>query len=338
MSTASFIDQVTLYLQAGSGGRGSTSFRRERFVPKGGPDGGDGGDGGNVTVQGCRQLSTLLHLRYRKHIRADSGEHGSKNCRFGANGADTAIKVPVGTLIREAASKRLICEVLDETTKTVLMRGGKGGKGNTHFKTARRQAPQFAQPGQTGEEGWVTLELKLLADAAFVGLPNAGKSTLLSVISAAKPQIAPYPFTTLTPQLGVVSCRDKNAFVAADIPGLIEGASSGKGLGIRFLRHVERSRVLVFIVSADTSSPVNAYRMLLEEVRAYHPPLLLKPRMLVLSKLDLIDVDKQNRCLERMASHAPCVGVSSLTQKGLEVFKDTLWKLLNVDNGQCALS
>lgn len=333
MPTVDFIDYVKLYVRAGKGGAGSVHFRREKSVPKGGPDGGDGGRGGHIILQGNAQLSTLLHLCYRKHITAENGQPGGGGARYGATGVDAIVEVPLGTVVKKADTDQVLLEIVQEGAPVVLMEGGQGGLGNTHFKSATRQTPRYAQPGKPGDEGWIDLELKLLADAGLVGLPNAGKSTLLSVVSAAKPKIATYPFTTLVPQLGVVGHREQQSFVMADIPGIIKGASVGKGLGTRFLRHVARNSVLLFVISADDTPAIDqTYHTLIQELRAHSPTLLDKPRLLVISKIDLITPARRSALSSRLPSSIDHVWISSLTGEGLGAMKDKIWKLLHIDH------
>ncbi|MCU0317769.1 MAG: GTPase ObgE [Amoebophilaceae bacterium] len=329
MSTSNFIDHVKLYAQAGKGGAGAVHFRREKSVPKGGPDGGDGGRGGHIILQGSAQLSTLLHLRYRKHVTAAHGQSGAGGCRFGATGADVVLQVPLGTVAKDGATGQILLEIIQEGTQKILMRGGRGGLGNVHFKSATQQTPRYAQPGEPGVEGWVVLELKLLADVGLVGLPNAGKSTLLSVVSAAKPKIADYPFTTLVPQLGIVACRDKQSFVMADIPGIIEGAATGRGLGTRFLRHIERNAVLLFVIAADSPDIRQTYDTLVQELRAHDPELLDKPRLLVLSKTDLLDKKDERAVVTNLPSKVGYTLISSITGQGIDLLKDKIWQLLH---------
>jgi GTP-binding protein len=324
-----FIDEVKKYIRAGHGGSGAVHFRREKFIPKGGPDGGDGGKGGDIILKGNKQLSTLLHLKYRKHIAADDGKPGEGGCRTGADGATIILEVPLGTVAKNIDTEEVLLDVTEEGQQVILLHGGRGGQGNVHFKTPTQQAPRHAQPGEPGEEGWIKLELKLLAEVGLVGFPNAGKSTLLASISAAKPKIDSYPFTTLAPQLGVVAYREGNSFVLADIPGIIEGASIGKGLGIRFLRHIERNRILVLIISVDTPNISQAYATLLKELEAYNKELFSKPRILVISKIDLISEKEKLSIKKVLPKQIDCVFISAVTGQGLEEFKDKVWKLLH---------
>lgn len=291
MADSNFIDYVKFCSRSGAGGAGSVHFRREKHVPKGGPDGGDGGRGGHIILRGNAQLWTLLHLKYKKHVIADSGQGGEGGKRTGADGKDVILEVPLGTVAKDAETGEKRFEITEHGQEVILTKGGRGGLGNDHFKTATNQAPHFAQPGEPGIEEWIILELKLLADVGLVGFPNAGKSTLLSSISAARPEIGDYPFTTLVPNLGVVSYRDDKSFVMADIPGIIEGAAEGRGLGIRFLRHIERNSILLFLIPADASNIKEQYNILLKELEKYNPELLDKKRILAISKVDMLDED-----------------------------------------------
>lgn len=329
MAGANFIDHIKLNARAGKGGAGSAHFRREKSVPKGGPDGGDGGRGGHIILQGNAQLSTLLHLRYRKHVIAADGQAGEGQQRFGATGEDVILQVPLGTVAKVAETGQQLLEITRDGQQEVLMQGGRGGRGNVHFKSATQQTPRYAQPGEPGEEGWVALELKLLADVGLVGFPNAGKSTLLSVLSAAKPKIAAYPFTTLVPQLGIVAYRENQSFVMADIPGIIEGAAMGKGLGTRFLRHIERNAVLLFVIAADTPDVSQTYQTLVKELREHNPELLDKPRLLVVSKMDLLDSDAQAQLIATLPAGLDHVFISALGSQGLDALKDKIWPLLH---------
>jgi len=329
MPTANFIDHVKLYARAGKGGAGAVHFRREKSVPKGGPDGGDGGRGGHIILQGNGQLSTLLHLRYRKHVIAAQGQPGAGGRRSGATGTDIVLQVPVGTVAKDTATGQVLLEITQEGAQEVLMQGGRGGLGNVHFKSATQQTPRYAQPGQPGHEGWVALELKLLADVGLIGLPNAGKSTLLSVVSAAKPKIAAHPFTTLVPQLGIVAYKEKRSFVMADIPGIIEGAATGKGLGTRFLRHIERNAVLLFVIAADTPDISQTYTMLLQELRTHNSALLDKPRLLACTKVDLLDASSKKTLVATLPSGIDCTLISSITGEGLATLKEKVWQRLH---------
>ena len=329
MSSPNFIDYVKFRSRSGKGGAGCLHFHREKFVPKGGPDGGDGGKGGSVILRGSGQLWTLLHLKYRKHISASDGVGGEGQNRTGADGQDEILEVPLGTVARDAETGEKICEINSEGEEFVLTPGGRGGKGNTHFASPTNQAPQHAQPGEPGMEHWVILELKLLADVGLVGFPNAGKSTLLSVVSAARPKIADYAFTTLTPNLGVVAYRDNQSFVMADIPGIIEGASEGKGLGIRFLRHIERNSLLLFLIPADSSDIKKDYQILLNEIKQYNPEMLDEKRILGVSKSDMLDEELMEAIKKELPEGVPALFFSSLTQNGIPQLKDLIWKKLH---------
>lgn len=326
MSESNFIDYVKFCSRSGAGGAGSVHFRREKHVPKGGPDGGDGGRGGHIILRGNSQLWTLLHLKYKKHVIAEAGRGGEGGRRTGSDGTDMILEVPMGTVARDAESGVVRCEITEEGQEFILTRGGRGGLGNDHFKTATNQAPHFAQPGEEGIEEWIILELKLLADVGLVGFPNAGKSTLLSSISAAKPEIGDYPFTTLVPHLGVVAYRDDKSFVMADIPGIIEGASEGKGLGIRFLRHIERNSILLFVVPADAEHIGKQYEILLKELGKFNPELLDKRRLLAISKSDLLDEELMVALKAEIPNELPHVFISSVTGYNLPVMKDLIWQ------------
>jgi GTPase len=328
VSSPNFIDYVKFNSRSGHGGAGCLHFHREKFVQKGGPDGGDGGRGGHVILRGNKQLWTLLHLKYRKHVIASSGEGGEEQDRTGADGKDEILEVPLGTVAKHADTGEVICEINDDGQEFILTPGGRGGKGNAYFSTPTNQAPQHAQPGEPGREEWIVLELKLLADVGLVGFPNAGKSTLLSVVSAAKPKIGDYPFTTLTPNLGVVSYRDGLSFVMADIPGIIEGAAEGRGLGIRFLRHIERNSLLLFLIPADSKNIIEEYDILLNELRKYNPELLDKKRILAVSKSDMLDEELRTELKKELPADLPSVFISSINQQGLVELKDLIWKNL----------
>lgn len=328
MAASNFIDQVKIYLKSGSGGAGSVHFRREKYVPKGGPDGGDGGRGGHIILKGNSQLWTLLHLKYKKHITAGNGENGGGNNQTGANGKDEVIEVPVGTIARDSQSGEILVEITEDNEQQTLLEGGIGGLGNSQFKGPTQQTPRYAQPGKPGQEAWIILELKILADVGLVGFPNAGKSTLLSFISAAKPEIADYPFTTLVPNLGVVSYRDDKSFVMADIPGIIEGASSGKGLGTRFLRHIERNPVLLFMVSCESKDIKQDFNVLLNELKEHNPELLDKRRVLAVTKSDLLDEELEKEMMKEVPSGLPVVMISSVSGNGITELKDVLWEAL----------
>lgn len=329
MSGTNFVDYVKIFCRSGKGGRGSAHFRREKYVPKGGPDGGDGGNGGNIILRGNRNYWTLLHLRYQRHIFAGHGESGSKANRTGKMGESKVIEVPCGTVAYDAHTGEYLCDITEDGQEVLLMKGGRGGLGNVHFKSATNQAPRYAQPGEPYEERWVILELKLLADVGLVGFPNAGKSTLLSVVSAAKPKIANYPFTTLEPNLGIVGYRDGKSFVMADIPGIIEGASEGKGLGLRFLRHIERNSLLLFVVPADSDDIKKEYFILYNELKQYNPDLLDKQHVLAISKSDMLDEELMQEITLDLPEDMPYVFISSVTGYGIPVLKDVLWRELN---------
>ncbi|NLA25531.1 MAG: GTPase ObgE [Bacteroidales bacterium] len=329
MSNPNFIDYVKIFCRSGNGGAGSRHFRREKFTPRGGPDGGDGGRGGHVILKGNRNMWTLLHLKYQRHIFAKHGEAGSGANKTGADGQDAIIEVPLGTVATHPETQEKILEITEDGQEVILFEGGKGGLGNTHFKSATNQAPEYAQPGLPGIEDWVVLELKVLADVGLVGFPNAGKSTLLSVITAAKPKIADYPFTTLVPNLGIVPYRDFKSFVVADIPGIIEGASEGKGLGIRFLRHIERNSILLFLIPCDTEDIAKEYDILLNELKLYNPELLDKQRLLAISKSDLIDAELQEMIAKTLPKNLNYIFISSVSQLGITKLKDLLWEAIN---------
>lgn len=332
MASSNFIDYVKINCRSGAGGAGSVHFRREKHTPKGGPDGGDGGRGGHIILRGNAQMWTLLHLKYRKHIKSENGVAGEGGRRSGAQGSDVILDVPLGTIARNPDTGDVIAEITENDQDVILFAGGRGGLGNDHFKTPTQQAPDYAQPGEPGREEWVVLELKLLADVGLVGFPNAGKSTLLSVVSAARPEIADYAFTTLVPNLGVVAYRDYKSFVMADIPGIIEGASQGKGLGLRFLRHIERNSVLLFVIPANSEDIRQEYNTLLNELREYNPELMDKTRLLAISKIDLIDSDALDRLKENLPKNISVALISSVNQQGLEALKDILWQSLMVAN------
>jgi len=328
LEQSNFVDYVKIFCRSGNGGPGSVHFHREKYVPKGGPDGGDGGKGGSVIVRGNKQMWTLLHLKYRKHVHCDNGGKGMGRNMTGADADDKVLEVPLGTVAKIAETDEKLFEITEEGQEEVLMKGGRGGLGNFHFKSSTNQAPTHAQPGEPGEEGWRILELKILADVGLVGFPNAGKSTLLSVLSAAKPKIADYPFTTLVPQVGIVGYRDHRSFVMADIPGIIEGAHLGKGLGHRFLRHIERNSILLFMIPADSPNIQAEYGVLLNELEQFNPELLYKKRILAISKSDLLD-DELQKLLKKELPDVEHVFISSITGTGLDKLKDKLWKALN---------
>ncbi len=325
MASSNFIDYVKINVKSGAGGAGSTHFRREKFVDKGGPDGGDGGRGGHIIVRGNPQLWTLLHLKYTKHIKADGGGKGEGGRRTGAQGRDVYVEVPLGTVVKDAETGEQLLEITEPGEEIILLAGGRGGLGNSHFKSSTNQTPQYSQPGETGSELWVIMELKLLADVGLVGFPNAGKSTLLRSVSAARPEVADYPFTTLVPNLGVVSYKGYQSFVMADIPGIIEGASKGKGLGLRFLRHIERNSLLLFMVPADTDDIEQAYNTLLNELTEYNPELLDTPRLFVVSKADLVSPEEREKMLSKLPAHLQPLLISSVTTEGIEKLKDEIW-------------
>ena len=329
---ANFIDYVKVFCRSGKGGAGSAHLRREKYVPKGGPDGGDGGRGGHVLVQGNRNLWTLLHLRYTRHVIAGAGESGGRQQSTGAGGRDALIEVPLGTVMKDAETGAMIAEITRDGQQHILARGGRGGLGNTHFKSSTRQTPRYAQPGEPGEELQVIFELKVLADVGLVGFPNAGKSTLLSVVSAAKPEIADYPFTTLVPNLGMVAYRDNQSFVMADIPGIIEGAHQGRGLGHRFLRHIERNAMLLLMIPADSRDIAAELGILLDELRLYNPELLDKKRLLAISKCDLLDEEARQALeitLHSLPGNPQWVMISAHSTQGISRLKDLLWQGMN---------
>ena len=328
MSETNFVDYVKIMCRSGKGGAGSAHLHRSKLTAKGGPDGGDGGRGGHIIVRGNKQLWTLLHLKFRKHVIADDGGGGGSSLKTGAYGNDEYLDVPLGTVARDAETGEVHFEITEEGEEKILVKGGRGGLGNFHFKSATFQTPRFAQPGEPGEELWKILELKVLADVGLVGFPNAGKSTLLSKISAAKPEIGNYPFTTLTPQLGIVKYHDYKSFVVADIPGIIEGAHEGKGLGHRFLRHIERNSVLLFLIAADCDDIKKEYEILLNELEQFNPELLDKQRILAISKYDLIDEELEADISKRLPA-IPHIFISSHTQYHLKELKDMLWNALN---------
>lgn len=329
MADSNFIDYVKIYCASGHGGAGSTHLHRAKYIPKGGPDGGDGGRGGHIILKANPQFWTLIHLKYRKHVKAEDGEKGGSALRKGKNGEDVILDVPVGTVVRDAETEEILFEMVEAGEERVLCKGGRGGLGNDNFKTPTLQTPRFAQPGEEGEEGWFILELKLLADVGLVGFPNAGKSTLLSTITSAKPKIASYAFTTLEPNLGIVRYYDDQSFVMADIPGIIEGAHEGKGIGIRFLRHIERNSVLLFMVSAEEQDIAKGYRTLLNELEEYNPELLVKERVLAVTKCDQIDKDIEKMIRPTLPKGVPAVFISSFSGEGLDKLKDMLWKALH---------
>ncbi len=328
MASSNFVDYVKINCRSGKGGAGSAHFLRSRVDAKGGPDGGDGGRGGHVILRGNQQLWTLLHLKYTKHVKAESGGGGSGSLKTGATGKDVILEVPLGTVARFAETGEFQCEITEHGQTFTLVKGGRGGLGNDHFKSSTNRTPRYAQPGEPGLDEWHILELKLLADIGLVGFPNAGKSTLLSVISAAKPEIADYPFTTLTPNLGMVKYRDDRSFIVADIPGIIEGAHEGKGLGLRFLRHIERNSSLLFLVPADSKNIQKEYQILLSELGQFNPELLDKRRILAITKSDMLD-DELVEEIRKELPEVPFVFISSVANKGLMKLKDLIWEQLN---------
>ncbi|MBI3501678.1 MAG: GTPase ObgE [Bacteroidetes bacterium] len=334
MAESNFIDYVKICCRSGKGGAGMVHFHREKFVDKGGPDGGDGGRGGHIIVRGSKNVWTLLHLKYRKHVIAEEGNKGEGRLRSGKNGKDEILEVPLGTIIKDAESGEVEAEITKDGEEKIISAGGRGGKGNAHFKSATNQAPRNAQPGEAGKNEWKIFELKVLADVGLVGFPNTGKSSLLSVVSAAKPEIANYPFTTLVPNLGIVKYREHKSFVMADIPGIIEGAAEGKGLGLRFLRHIERNSVLLFLVPCDANEIVKEYKILVNELKKYNPELLKKERVLGISKCDMLDEELFSELKKELKKKfkekkIPVVYFSSHTQMGLIELKEVLWKSIN---------
>lgn len=334
MPQSNFIDYVKVICRSGKGGAGSRHFHRAKYVPKGGPDGGDGGRGGHVILKGNRNMWTLLPLKYRRHVFATNGERGSEGRSFGKDGDDAIIEVPVGTVVFDAETGEFLTEITADKEEIKLLKGGRGGLGNWHFKSATNRAPRYAQPGEPGIEKTVILELKMLADVGLVGFPNAGKSTLLSALSAAKPKIADYPFTTMEPQLGIVSYRGDRSFVMADIPGIIEGASEGKGLGLRFLRHIERNAVLLFLVPADAPDIMAEYNVLLSELEKFNPQLMDKERVLAISKSDMLDEELIAEIDKTIPQELPHVFISSVTGQGLQTLKDVLWGAITDDRNR----
>lgn len=329
MSNSNFVDYVRLFCASGNGGKGSMHLHREKFVAKGGPDGGNGGRGGHIILRGNSQYWTLIHLKYRKHIKAEHGGAGSGALCTGADGEDIILDVPLGTVAKVADTHEVLFEITEEGEEKIIVKGGRGGMGNAFFKTATNQTPRYSQPGEPGEENWFVLELKILADVGLVGFPNAGKSTLLSVVSAARPKIADYAFTTLEPNLGIVECRDHKSFVMADIPGIIEGAHEGRGLGLRFLRHIERNSMLLFMIPADSNDIKKEYKILLNELKQYNPELLDKERVLAISKSDMLDEELMKEIKRTLPRKIPHIFISSVTGKGIVQLKDMLWEMLN---------
>lgn len=329
MADSNFVDYVKLFLASGDGGAGSTHLHREKYIAKGGPDGGNGGRGGHIILRGNAQFWTLIHLKYRKHIKAKPGENGSKSLMTGANGEDIYLDVPLGTVAKNAETGEVLFEITEDKQEQIIVKGGRGGLGNAFFKSATLQTPRFAQPGEPRQEGWFILELKILADVGLVGFPNAGKSTLLSTVSAARPKVADYAFTTLEPSIGIVSYRDDKSFVMADIPGIIEGAHEGRGLGHRFLRHIERNSLLLFLVAADSNDIATDYKTLLRELKLYNPELLDKERILAISKSDMLDEELMKEIKRHLPRKIPHIFISSVTGYNITELKDLIWKELN---------
>ncbi|MGB7785709.1 MAG: GTPase ObgE [Salinimicrobium sp.] len=333
MTEGNFVDYVKIHVASGNGGKGSAHLHREKYVAKGGPDGGDGGRGGHVILRGNKNLWTLFHLKFKRHVKAGHGEHGGKQRSTGGDGEDQVIEVPLGTVIRDTETQNILHEITEDGQEITIAEGGKGGQGNWHFKSSTNQTPRYAQPGIPGEEVDITLELKVLADVGLVGFPNAGKSTLLSVITAAKPKIADYEFTTLKPNLGIVQYRDFKTFVVADIPGIIEGAAEGRGIGHRFLRHIERNSTLLFLIPADAKDIPKQYDILVDELRRYNPEMLDKDRLIAISKSDMLDNELKAELKAELdkAFDEPYLFISSVAQQGLTELKDKLWEMLNKD-------
>lgn len=329
MAESNFVDYVKICCRSGKGGAGSMHFHRDKFTAKGGPDGGDGGRGGHIILRGSKDVWTLLHLKYRKHVIAEEGQSGSGALKTGAQGQDEILLVPLGTVAKDAETGEIHFEITEDGEERILVPGGRGGLGNNHFKTSTRQAPKFAQPGEAGREEWKILELKILADVGLVGFPNAGKSTLLSVVSAAKPEIADYPFTTLVPNLGMVRYRDDRSFVMADIPGIIEGAAEGRGLGHRFLRHIERNSTLLFMIACDTKDIREEYKILLNELEEYNPELLHKERILAITKCDMLDEQMMKEMKELLPKDVPHIFISSVSGLNIDRLKDMIWQQIN---------
>jgi len=327
--TSNFVDYVKICCRSGAGGAGSVHFHRDKNTAKGGPDGGEGGRGGHIILRGNKQLWTLLHLKYRKHVIAEPGGKGAGALKTGADGKDVILEVPIGTVAKDFESNEMMFEITEDGQEIIIVPGGRGGKGNNFFKTSTLQTPRFAQPGEPGKEEWKVLELKLLADVGLVGFPNAGKSTLLSVVSAAKPEIADYPFTTLVPNLGIVSYRDGRSFVMADIPGIIEGAHLGKGIGLRFLRHIERNSILLFMIPCDTKNIQQEYKILLNELKQYNPELLDKASLLAITKSDMLDASLIAEMKKELPKNIKSVFISSVTGLGIDELKDMIWKEIN---------
>ncbi len=330
IKNSNFVDYVKIFCRSGKGGAGSTHLHRDKTTAKGGPDGGDGGHGGHIILKGNSQMWTLLHLRYKKHIFAEHGGEGSSNHKHGKDGESRFIEVPLGTVAKNAETGKVLCEITEENQEFIMVEGGMGGRGNSHFKSSTNQTPRYSQPGIDEKEGWYILELKVLADVGLVGFPNAGKSTLLSVVSAAKPEIGDYPFTTLVPNLGIVSYREHKSFIMADIPGIIEGAAEGKGLGLRFLRHIERNSTLLFLVPADSDDIKKEYNVLVGELKKYNPELLDKDRILAVSKSDMLDDELIKEISNELPEDITTLFISSIAQKGIVELKDLIWKKLNI--------
>jgi len=328
MTEGNFVDYIKIYASSGNGGKGSVHLHREKYITKGGPDGGDGGRGGHIIIRANKEMWTLYHLRFKQHFRATEGHGGSKSRSTGKDGKDIYIDVPLGTIIRDGETQEKLFEVTQDKQETVLLEGGKGGLGNWHFRSSTNQTPRYAQPGIDGLEGWFQLELKVLADVGLVGFPNAGKSTLLAAITSAKPKIADYAFTTLKPNLGIVKYRDFRSFVMADIPGIIEGAAEGKGLGHRFLRHIERNSTLLFMIPADSDDIQNEYEILLNELRKHNPELIDKQRLLAISKSDMLDDELKEEIKKELPKDIPSLFISSIAQQGITELKDKLWEML----------
>ena len=331
---SNFVDYVKIIGRTGKGGAGSTHKNKKKFIPKGGPDGGDGGRGGHVILRGNKNLWTLIHLKYARHVYAGDGGDGSRSRSFGKDGKDQVIEVPIGTVVYDGQTGEFLCDVKDDGQEVILLKGGRGGQGNWHFRTATNQAPRYSQPGEPRIEKTLILQLKILADVGLVGFPNAGKSTLLSVVSAAKPEIADYPFTTLVPNLGIVRHRDNQSFVMADIPGIIEGAAEGKGLGLRFLRHIERNSILLFMIPADSKNIQSEYEVLLNELKKYNPELADKQRVLAISKCDMLDEEMMEQMKNELPDDVQCVFISSVSGLGIDALKDILWVELNKETNK----
>lgn len=329
MASTNFIDYVKIHCASGKGGAGSAHFRRDRMTPKGGPDGGDGGRGGHIILQGNKQLWTLLNLKYKKHVKAGHGDNGAGQGKSGVSGEDIILEVPLGTVVKKENSDEIVLEITEDKEKKILLNGGRGGLGNVNFKSSTNQTPRYAQPGEQGVEGWHIFELKVLADVGLVGFPNAGKSTLLKTVSAAKPKVADYAFTTLEPNLGIVKYRDFKSFIMADIPGIIEGAHKGKGLGIRFLRHIERNSLLLFMISAENLEIEKEYNILLNELKEHNPELLDKERIIAVTKSDILDEELRSEIEKSLPDSVDSLFISSISRQGIQKLKDLIWKKLN---------